>query len=95
MVAAGLMNALICGIVLCRLPESHAPSLSSLLLRAAIYVALGAVAGSAGAWVYWNNPASPYRDAAPIDFRLFALVSAAGWIWVPAAIVLYMSRSHC
>ncbi len=88
-VAAGLMNALICGILLCRLPESHAPSLSSLLLRAAIYVALGAVAGSAGAWIYWNNPASPYRDAAPIDFRLFALASAAGWIWVPAAIVLY------
>ena len=86
------MNAAICGFVLFRLPESNAPSLSSLLLRAAVYVVLGAVGGTAGAWVYWNNPASPFRDSAPVDFRLFALVCAAGWIWIPAMIFLYYDR---
>lgn len=88
-VAAGAINAMISGFVLCRLPESYAPSLSSLLLRAAFYVALGAAGGTAGAWLYWNNPASPFRDSAPVNFRLFALACAVGWIWIPALIILY------
>jgi len=88
-VAAGVINALLSGFLLCRLPASNVPSLSSLLLRAAIYVAIGAAAGTAGAWIYWNNPASPFRDSAPIDFRLFALACAGGWIWTPAFILLY------
>ncbi len=88
-VTAGAMNAMISGFVLCRLPDAHFPILSSLLLRAACYVALGAVAGTAGAWIYWNNPASPFRDDAPVDFRLFALACAAAWIWIPALIILY------
>ena len=88
-VAAGVINALLCGFLLCRLPDAHSPSLSSLLLRAAIYAAVGALAGTAGAWLYWNNPASPFRDSAPVDFRLFALACAAGWMWMPALILLY------
>ncbi len=89
-VAAGATNALICGFLLCRLPDAHSPSLSSLLLRAAVFVALGVAAGTAGTWAYWNNPASPFRDSAPIDFRLFALVCAAAWIWLPALTLLYL-----
>ncbi|HWE84329.1 MAG TPA: hypothetical protein VG267_05255 [Terracidiphilus sp.] len=86
-VIAGIVNALISGFLLCRLPDAHAPTLSSLLLRAACYVALGAVAGIAGAWIYWNHPASPFRDTAPVNFRLFVLLCAAGWIWMPALII--------
>jgi len=86
-VVAGLLNALIAGFLLCRLPESHAPTISSLLERAAIYVAIGAAAGVMGAWVYWNNPASPFRENPPAPFVLFAMVCAAGWLWVPAMVI--------
>jgi hypothetical protein len=88
MVAAGLMNAMIGGFLLCRLPESHAPSIGSLLIRAACYVAVGVVGGVAGTWLYWRSPASPLRDSAPLPFTLFALVCAAGWVWVPAMAIL-------
>lgn len=88
-VTAGLMNALIAAFCLCRLPESHTPGLGALLTRAAMYVAVGAVAGTAGAWIYWNNPASPFRDGAPTPFRLFAVTCAAGWVWMPAMVIFY------
>ncbi|KAA6465002.1 hypothetical protein DYQ86_03350 [Acidobacteria bacterium AB60] len=87
-VVAGLMNATIAGFLLCRLPEAHHPTLSSVVVRAVVYVGLGAVAGIMGAWVYWNNPASPFREEAPLPFSLFATVCAAGWIWVPAMVIL-------
>jgi hypothetical protein len=87
MVGAGLLNALIAGFLLCRLPDSHTPSLQSLLIRATIYVAIGALAGIAGIYLYWNSSASPFRTAAPIPFSLFALACAAGWIWVPSMVI--------
>jgi hypothetical protein len=87
-VIAGLLNALIAGFLLCRLPESHAPTMASLVVRAAVYVAIGAAAGIMGAWVYWNNPASPFREDPPVPFALFAMVCAAGWLWVPAMVIL-------
>jgi hypothetical protein len=86
-VGAGLLNALIAGFLLCRLPDSHTPSLQSLLVRAIVYVAIGAFAGIAGVYLYWNSPASPFRTAAPIPFSLFALACAAGWIWVPSMVI--------
>jgi hypothetical protein len=86
-VATGLLNALIAGFLLCRLPASHTPSLQSLVVRAAIYVAIGALAGMVGVYLYWNSPASPFRSASPIPFSLFALACAAGWIWVPAMVI--------
>ncbi len=86
-VIAGLMNASIAGFLLCRLPASHTPTIASLVVRAAVYVALGAIAGIMGAWVYWNNPASPFREDPPLPFALFAVVCAAGWLWVPAMIL--------
>ncbi len=88
MVGTGLLNALIAGILLCRLPDAHAPSLASLLVRGAVYVAIGALAGVAGAFIYWNNPSSPFRADSPLPFPLFALVCAAGWVWVPAVLLL-------
>jgi len=88
MVAAGLMNAMIGAFLLCRLPESHAPSLVSVLMRAGCYVLVGLVGGVAGTWLYWRSPASPLRESAPMPFTLFALVCAAGWVWVPAMAIL-------
>ena len=88
MVAAGLMNAMIGAFLLCRLPESHDPSLVSVLIRAGCYVAVGVVCGVAGTWLYWRSPASPLRESAPMPFTLFALVCSAGWVWVPAMAIL-------
>lgn len=89
MVGAGLMNAMIAGFLFCRLPESYTPTISSLLFRSAIYVTLGAVAGIGGTWVYWSSPSGPFKFGSPVPFPLFALVCAAGWIWVPAMVILY------
>jgi hypothetical protein len=86
-VAAGLVNAMIGSFLLLRLPEAHAPSLSSLCVRAALYVAAGALAGVAGSWFYWNNPSSPFREKSPLPFPLFALVCAAAWVWVPCMVL--------
>ncbi len=87
MVAAGLINAMIVGFLLCRLPGSNAPSLSSLTIRAMLYVTAGAAAGILGAWLYWSNPASPFRENPPLPFALFALICAAGWVWVPSIVI--------
>jgi hypothetical protein len=87
LVMAGLVNALIVAVLLCRLPASHHPSLMGLLFRAAAYVLLGALAGTAGAWAYWRHAASSGARI-PLPFRLFALLCAAGWVWVPAIVLL-------
>ena len=89
MAGAGLMNAMIAGFRFCCLPESSSPTISSLLFRSAIYVTLGAAAGIGGTWVYWSSPSSPFKFGSPVPFPLFSLVCAAGWIWVPAMVILY------
>jgi hypothetical protein len=89
MVGTGLVNAMIAGVLLCRLPEAHDPSLSSVLARAVLYAAIGALAGIMGAYLYWHNPASSFRAHPPLPFSLFALVCAAGWIWIPAILLFY------
>lgn len=86
-VGTGLLNGLIAGFLLCRLPGSHTPTLSSIVGRAIIYVAVGALAGIAGIYLYWNSPSSPFRAAPPLPFSLLALASAAGWIWVPSMVI--------
>jgi hypothetical protein len=86
-VAAGFMNTSIASILLCRLPDSSIPALSSLLLRALCYVVLGAAGGVMGAYAYWEGPWSPLRDRPPVPFSLFALVCSSGWVWVPAMII--------
>ena len=87
-VAAGLMNATIAALLLCRLPDGRVPSPWALLVRSALYVAVGAAAGVAGAYVYWRLSSNPYRLTRRISFRDFSLVCAAGWVWVPAAVLL-------
>jgi hypothetical protein len=89
MVGAGLINSMIAGFFLCRLPESHSPTLSALLVQAIFYVAIGGVAGVAGAWVYWKSPSSPFREEAPVPFPLFALICASGWVWVPSMMLFF------
>ena len=87
MVGAGLMNAMIAGFLICRLPESHAPTIALLCAQAGIYVLAGVLAGVGGTYLYWRNPASPFSAREPLPFGLFALVCAAGWIWVPAMVI--------
>ena len=89
MVGAGLLNAMIAAVLLCRLPDPHVPTFTSLFIRAVVYVAVGMLAGMGGAWFYWNRPSSPFRGEPPLPFSLFALVCAAGWAWVPAMVILY------
>jgi hypothetical protein len=88
LVIAGLINASIVAVLLCRLPASHAPTLSGLLIRAILYVGLAALAGTAGAWWYWRRAASSMGSNLPLPFSLFALTCAAGWVWVPAVVLL-------
>jgi hypothetical protein len=92
-VSAGLVNATIAALLVCRLPESRLPSASSLMLRAAVYVLVGAGAGIAGAYFYWRRASNSYRLASPIAFREFALICAAGWVWVPSAVLLSTADS--
>lgn len=87
LVGTGLLNALIAGFVLCRLPEAQHPTVGSVALRAIAYVAVGAVAGIIGSYLYWHNPANSFRADPPLPFPLFALVCAAGWVWVPAMVL--------
>ena len=92
-VVAGLLNATIAGFLLCRLPDAHYPTVEAVVVRAALYVALGAAAGIMGGWVYWNHPGSPFRENPPLPFALFALVCTAGWMWVPAMAIFYEQLS--
>jgi hypothetical protein len=85
---AGLLNALIAAYLFLHLPADRHPTLTSLALRAGLYVVFGALAGTVGAWFYWRRPSSPFRNNPPIPFRLFALSSAAGWVWIPAVVLL-------
>ncbi len=88
MVGAGLMNSMIAGFLLCQLPESHSPTIASLCIRAMLYVLIGALAGVGGTYIYWKNPASPFAVREPLPFPLFALVSAGGYLLVPAIVIL-------
>jgi len=88
MVAGGLLNSLIAAFLFLHLPADHAPTITSLVVRASIFVFVGAAAGTVGAWYYWRRPASPFLVDPPIPFHLFALASAAGWVWVPAVVLL-------
>lgn len=88
MVGAGLINAMLAGMLLCHLPEIHSPPLSALFVRSLLQIVLGAIAGVGGSWLYWKNPSSPLREDSPVPFPLFALVCAAGWIWVPSMMLL-------
>lgn len=88
MVAAGLINAMIVGVLVCRLPDTHAPDLASLFVNAAMYVLIGALAGITGSWLYWQSPSSPFRENPPLPFPLFALVCASGWVWVTPMVLL-------
>jgi hypothetical protein len=93
MVGAGLLNALMAALLLCRLPGAHTPSLASLFVRALIYLAVCICAGLGSAWFYWNRPASPFRADPPISFGIFVLICAPAWVWAPSAMLLYAQKS--
>ncbi len=84
MVVVGLVNAMLAGILLGRLPELHSPMLSAYFMRAILLIVIGVIAGVGGSWFYWKNPSSLFHEHSPIPFPLFALVCASGWIWVPS-----------
>src|SRR5271166_1806008 len=77
--AAGLLNTLIVAFLFLRLPDDHAPTLTSLFVRAMIFVALGTLPGSAGIWFYWKNSGSPFSTNPPVPLALFVLCCASGW----------------
>lgn len=87
-VSTGLVNATIAALLLCRLPEAKWLSVSALLVRATVYVFVGAGAGVVGAWLYWRRFSRTYRLGSPLPFGMFSLICAAGWVWVPAAVLL-------
>jgi hypothetical protein len=89
MTSAGLINAMIAAFALCRLPASYTPTLQSIFARAILYVAVGAVAGVIGTYLYWYSPANPFRNDPPLPFSLFAFVCAAGWVWAPSLALFY------
>ncbi len=93
-VSAGLVNAAIAAILLCRLPDSPSPSLLALLARAAFYVLVSAAAGVAGAYLYWRRSAISLRASVPISFADFSRTCAAGWVWLPAAVLLSSQDSR-
>jgi hypothetical protein len=86
--AAGLLNALIVGFLFLHLPDDHAPTLTSLFIRAMIFVAFGTLAGSAGIWFYWKSSGSPFSTNPPVPLALFVLCCATAWGWVPAFVLL-------
>ena len=88
LVTAGVVNSSIVAFLLCRLPTSPASSISALSVRALIYVSISALAGMAGARYYWNRSSVPFTSNPPLSFRSFALANAAGWVWVPAVLLL-------
>ena len=93
MVAASLINASIAIILLCDSPASAVITMKSLLIRAIGYIAVGVMAGTVGAYAYWQGPWSPFRDRPPVPFTLFVLACCPGWIWVPATIIFSRSLS--
>jgi len=88
MVVAGLVNALTFAFLICHLPASNTPTVTSLLIRAVIYVAAASLAGLAGAHLYWTRSEIPAAAKPPLSFSLFARACTAGWVWVPSAVLL-------
>lgn len=88
MVGAGLINAMFVGVLVCRLPDTQPPGVASLLATAATYVLIGTLAGVTGSWLYWKSPWSPFRGFSPFPFPRFALVCAAGWVWIAPMLLL-------
>jgi hypothetical protein len=93
MVGAGLMNALIAGLLVCRLLDGSSPSVRSVLLRALCYVIVAVAGGVIGTYVYWQNPWASRQQQMPIPFSLLALVCASGWVWVPSMLIFGASLS--
>ena len=87
-VSAGLLICLLAVFTFLRLPAAHLPTLTSLCLRALAFVVVAALAGTAGSWYYWKNSASPFSANPPLPFAIIALACAAGWVWVPATVLL-------
>lgn len=94
MVGAGLVNALIAVLLVCRLlPDVTEPSLRPVLLRAILYVIVAAAGGVIGSYVYWQNPWATKQQQTPIPFPLLALVCASGWVWIPSLLIFGASLS--
>ncbi len=93
LVCAGLLNASIAALLLCRLPNSTSPSLIGLFFRASLYVCGVAAAGAGGTWFYWRRSSGSSRLNFPVPFGSFCVASVAGWAWVPAVVLLMDEQS--
>lgn len=88
LVLAGLVNAAIAAFLLFNLPASRAPSLTSLFVRAILFVVAAVLAGMTGARFYWSRSSAALRAETILSFRRFAVVNAEAWVWIPAIVLL-------
>lgn len=93
MLATGLLNAVIAAWIICRVPGTFSPSLLALLARAVAVVAITSLAGVGAARFYWNRAPGPPAGTPRVSFAVFALASAAGWVWIPSAMLLSTQNS--
>ncbi len=87
-IGAGLLFTLLAAVIFMHLPAARVPRSPALCLRALAFVVVAALAGTFGSWYYWKNSASPLRANPPASFASVALAGAAGWVWVPAIVLL-------
>jgi hypothetical protein len=86
---ASLLFASLASCLCCQWPVSHTPSLVALTFRAFAYVSAAALAGAAGAWLYW----APAKSSSSVSLRDFILWCSAGWGWAPAIVLLLQQHS--
>jgi hypothetical protein len=82
-VFAGLLAALTAAILLCRTPQAATPELLLALLAGA-YLTLAALSGITGSYVYWIRS----RARLAPGFADLLQSTAAGWVWIPAIVLL-------
>lgn len=80
---ASLLSASIAAYLCCQLPVSVGLTPAAFLFRAFAYVSVVGLAGSAGAWFYWD----PAKAGSAVSLRHFILWCGAGWLWAPAIVL--------
>lgn len=89
---AGLFAALSIAILLCRTPGTTTSQIVVVLLACA-YLALTALFGTTGSYVYWLR--SYARSAPGLASGILELLqsTAKGWVWIPALVLLFRKDS--
>jgi hypothetical protein len=89
MIAGSALAVFLAESLLCQWHAPHPHSTMAAFFTAAIHVLLSVLAGVAITSVFWFR--SVIRTS--VSLVLFAIVSAVGWIWVPAIVLLSLLHS--